>query len=328
MKVLLIIPSFAQHGGIRVCVSWANHLMKWHQVGIHSIAMDRPGNMRLNNDVEIVDKPSFRSWDCLIICSPHGIKYQDEPVKKKIIFMQMMEHYFRPNDKYWQAACFEFYRSKYPMVLISMWNHEEVNKYRRGSTYYIGNGVDFHDFPLAEESFGRDKFKFRPSTVLVEGWEPGNPTKDVDHIGPKVAERLRGEGYRILAYSQLRLKTLPEVPHKYWQKPVLPILNELYEESTIMIKATRMDARSTSPMEAMTKYCVTARAINKGDDDLINEYNCLRCDYDEQQLYLQAKRLLTDHELRFRLACNGIKTIKKWNWDHYAKIINDIIIYS
>lgn len=332
MKILIIIPSFSQHGGIRNLVSWANGLLKWNRVGIYSIAQDNPSNMWVHPDIRIIKKTNINwdQWDCLIIGSPHGINYQDAPVKKKVIFLQQCEHLFRPQDKNWQAACFEFYRTKYPMILYSQWNHHFVHKFRRGPTYYLGTSVSTIDFPIMLNGVGcrGEKPGDENGVVLVEGWECTNPTKDKDQIGPKVAQQLRKDGYRIIAFSQRPLKTMPRVPHEYYQSPSLSVLNGLYERATILLKATINDARSAAPLEAMTKGTPTARAIDRGDDDLQNNFNCLRCGYNEDELYSIAKRLLTDHELRNKIAMNGFDYIRKNSWGTIMPKVNDIIQHS
>lgn len=325
MRILIITPSFGFHGGIRNLISWANSLSIYHKhdVGIFSICKDRPdaNHFTIHESISVVRGITAGAWDVLVIGSPHSIGYQEAPGMKKVLFMQQCEHLFRPKDKQWQAMCFEFYRSRHPMILYSQWNHQYVNQFRRGPTYYVGTSVSFDDFPIM------DTFK-DSRTVLVEGWEPTNPTKDANNIGPRVAERLRKEGYHIMAYSQLPLRTLPKVPHEYLQKPSLQALNDMYSRASILIKATLNDARSASPLEAMTKATPTVRAINQGDDDLMHDVNCLRSGYDEEALYQNAKRLLENPEWSDRLGANGLQYILKNSWRQVIKPINEIITHS
>ena len=103
-------------------------------------------------------------------------------------------------------------------------------------------------------------------------------------------------------------------------------MNQLYSQATILVKATLYDARACAPMEAMCKGTVTARAIMHGDDDLIHGENCLKCGYDKDHLYRNAKELLTNHELRKRLANNCIEYVRKYNWDYWMEVINNRVI--
>lgn len=235
--------------------------------------------------------------------------------------MQMMEHMFRPHDIEWNAMCKEFYTSPHPLISISKWNIEALQKDygRTAPTHYVGNGVNLNDFPIEhQEKDGK--------TVLVEGWEGYNPTKDVEHIGPKVAYRLKQDGYKIIAYGQVPIKFYPLVPDKYYLCPDLKTLNYIYSKATIMIKASRYDARSCAPMESMTKGTVTARAIIDGDDDLIGGRNCAKVGYTEHELYGAALMLLRNSDTRKMMADNCRKHVLDFSWQYWMEKINEILI--
>ena len=189
---------------------------------------------------------------------------------------------------------------------------------RTSEIIYIGDGVNLDEFPI-------DNTEKDGKTVLIEGWECGNPSKDIDNISHKVAQRLKADGYKIVAYGALQRATDKHLLSDYHCRPSVKLLNQLYKEATILVKATLYDARACAPMEAMSKGTVTARAIIKGDDDLIHNENCLRCGYDAEQLYLNAKELLTNHELRQKLSNNCIEYVIKYDWNYWMNIINERI---
>lgn len=325
MKVFITTPAInGIHGGLRVINTWANLLAEYHEVYLYSLKSENSCNwMKLSPKVQICGFNKFIECDCVILTSPHSVHLIDIilPHQKCFLFLQMQEDMFVPNDANWFAQCKKFYTAPYPMFSISKWNMERMEKTfgRTGTTYYIRNGIDFNEFPISEKP--KDG-----KTVLIEGYEPGsNPTKDVNRLGAKVGARLRKEGYRVLAYSQSAC-TMKQGVDEYYQKPPLPKLNELYERATILIKASLYDARSLSPLEAMTKGTSTARAIVQGDDDVIHEYNGLRCEYNEEQLYQTAKRLLTDNDLRGELSFNCKQYVQtECNWDKIMNEINEIL---
>jgi hypothetical protein len=318
--ICITCPGFSIHGGIRIILEWANRLP--NTIILNTSKSSAPLNW-FDNKVPITNNPTIlKKCDTLIITSPHGIELEDHPSapKKIFIFLQMMEHIFQEGNVAWKKRCMRFYNSKHPMILGSHWNAQWCRDYgRKSPTYYIGNGVNLKDFPIVTE-----KAK-EPLTVLVEGWEAYNPAKDVDSLGPRVAGRLRADGYRILAYSQFPLKTMPHIPHEYYQKPSLAKLNDLYTRAHILLKATCFDARALAPMEAMTKGTVTARAIVHGDDDLINNVTALRCEYREEPLYEITSRLLKETELRETLAANCIEYVQKFTWDYYIEQVLQVI---
>lgn len=319
MRIFITVPSFSVHGGIRIICEWANRLAQNNTVYLRPL---KPGPCRwfpISPSVQIVDHDRhLPSCDILLITSPHSIGYADrtDRAKKTVLFLQMMEHMFRPDDIRWGNICRRMYQSEAPMFSISQWNIEMMRDEfgRTAPTFYIGNGVNFDHFRINP----RPK---KGSVVLVEGWSAGNPSKDALGMGPRVANRLKQEGSRILSYGARPPADGKGVIDYYAVCPSLQQMNDLYEEATIVLKASVCDARACAPVEAMTKGTVTARAITKGDDDLIDGENCLKTEYDEEMLYQSARRLLDDTELRARLSSNALNHVQKYSWDYWMPII-------
>lgn len=322
MKIFITVPALSTpHGGIRVIIEWANRLTKWHEIGLYSLKQDNCGWVEISSQVKLLNSPKMEGYDCLIITSPHTIDFEskkDTP-KKVFIFAQMAEDRFAPENKEWVKKCQRFATSKNPMFSISRWNMEYFAvQGRTAETHYIGNGVNTEDFPISHKP--KDG-----KTVLIEGWECYNRAKDTKGIAHTVAMKLKQKGYTIIAYSQFPIKTNKHIPDEYHCSPNQHKLNELYERATILIKASKFDARSCAPMEAMTKGTVTARAINSGDDDLIDGYNCLKTGYKESPLYQSALTLLENPELRNKLSESCYKTIEANSWDFWMGKVNEII---
>ena len=184
------------------------------------------------------------------------------------------------------------------------------------------NTADFERFPLVETP--KDG-----KTILIEGWMPGNPSKDIHRLGPRVAACLKQDGYHIIAFSaQPNVGIYSNVPHEFYHAPSDAKLNELYARATLLIKASLYDARAGGPMEAMTKGTVTARALIKGDDDLVDHDNSLRCDYNESDLYFISKCLLEERELREKLVKNCYDYVATQTWDHWMPKIKEVIWQS
>ena len=327
MKIALTIPSMSvPHGGIRVILEWANRLSVNHSVILFCRRGAAPPSwMILSRKVKITSNArDLSTSNLLVICSPHDIDLASAPgmPKRKIIFLQMLEHLFKPSDTPWLEKCNRTYSSNLPLIALSQWNIDYIKKHYpdRGTIYHVGNGVNFKEFPI-DSSCKKDG-----KTILVEGWETSNPSKDTYGIGPKVAEQLRQEGYRILAYSHLPLSRFANVPHEYYLRPTTERLNDLYCRASVLIKASRYDSRSCSPMEAMTKGCVTARAVSIGDDDLTDGINCLRVNYNEESsLYDAAKLLLTDKGHLLKLKANCFEYVQKYSWDYWMPQIEEIL---
>lgn len=317
MRIVITCPDInAIHGGIRVILEWANRLQDLgHQVFVldqakHLSCKWFPLRTKIVNNTYILAKA-----DCLIVTSPHGVEYLDRSIHKKFVFVQMMEHYFRPDNKKWIEMCRKFYTTPHPMFAISQWNiGEMVTKWgRTGPIHYIGNGVNLDHFPVKE--CYKDK-----KTILIESPVTSNPSKDPDQLTLKVAKRLQDEGFKVIAYGAKHIET----DFEYYPNPSNHFLNELYGFSTILLKATKMDARSCSPMEAMTKGTVTVRGIEFGDDDLTPDLS-YRCGYNEVELYETAKFALTETENRNQKAKLCLEYVQTYSWDYWMRKINQII---
>lgn len=321
MRILYTVPGWGRHGGVRVILEHANRLHKLgHDVTLLSLVRGKQDWFKIDPQVRIIYHPVHaRNIDVAVITSPHTIHWLDTiKAKKKVMFSQMAEHLFRPDNKQWFERCRKFYSAPYPMMAISKWNIDlfKAEFGRTAPTHYIGNGVNLEDFPISNKP--KDG-----KCILVEGWVSHNAAKDVDHIAPKVALRLKEEfGVRVLAYSQLT-NPGPYMPDEFYCCPDLKTMNALYERATIMIKASKYDARSCSPVEAMTKGTVTARAIIKGDDDLVHGHNCLRGDYNENWLYIHACQLMDGMRYDMEKAC--LAHVQKYTWDYWMGEVNKIL---
>lgn len=317
MRIVITCPDInSVHGGIRVILEWANRLQDFgHQVFVLDQAKRLkckwfPLRTKVVNNSYIINRA-----DCLIVTSPHGVQYLDRLVPKKFVFIQMMEHNFRPENPKWMDLCRKFYQNPYPTFAISQWNIDELtHKWgKTGPIYYIGNGVNLDHFPI------KNPIK-DGKTILIESPVTNNPSKDPDLLQIKIGQRLMLEGFNVIGYGR---EPIQYHLTEYYIKPDLKTLNDLYSRATILLKATRMDARSTSPMEAMTKGCVTVRGIEMGDDDL-NCTNSYRCGYNELDLYDMVKMALNDPHLPIKAQiCQ--KYVCDNSWHNIMKQVNEIL---
>lgn len=318
MKIFIQSPNInSRHGGIRVINEWANRLGDFgHRVVLYNqagaVRCDWMNiNCKIVNSLELLGKS-----DLLIITSPHGSFLLDKDVKK-VVFLQMMEHLFNITNRKLFQQTVSLYKAKCPLISISQWNMRQLvtNFKRTGITKYVGNGVNLDDFPISDKP--KDG-----KVILLESPEPTNFCKDVDKIAVKVATRLKAEGYIIKGFGIK--KTQDNIYSEYIVNPDLGTMNRLYEEATIMIKATRYDARSTAPLEAMTKGTVTVRGIIEGDDDL-NASNSFKTAYNADKVYECAKYALENKEERENRAKAGLEYVQTYTWDYWMKQINQIL---
>lgn len=331
MFILIPFPSLAPHGGTRVAVEIANRLADLgHTIRFvvlrpgmepnKSYWSFHPGVRVITNQESYALRP-----DRVLITSPHSF-FRALP-GKTVIHLQMMEHMFRPDDMVWRKTCEKLYRSPYPLLSISQWNIDTLKRdYGRTDTdtTYIGNGVNTDHFPVSVRPAPTE-----PRVALVEGWAAYNPCKDVDRLGPQVARKLRAMGYRVLVYGGQPPTDYQDSYYEFYLRPSLATMNNLYAQASVLVKASKYDARACAPVEAMTKGCVTARAIIQGDDDLVHDVNCLRTDYaDGADALLEAAiTIMEDDATRARLQAGCAHTIQtSLNWTPWIKQIEDALV--
>lgn len=321
MRIFIQSPNInSRHGGIRVINEWANRL---EQFGHTVYLFNQQGLLScnwMNITCKIINNQALlNKCDCLIVTSPHGayLLDKDRPAKK-FIFLQMLEHLFNQKNNRFYNDCMKLYQSKYPLISISQWNIRQLqHKFgRKGITKYVGNGINLTDFPIV-------KAKKNGQVILLESPEPTNDTKDVDKIAVKVAYMLKEQGYLIKGYGIQIPKD--NIYTEYIVKPDLTQLNRLYEEATIMIKATKYDARSTSPLEAMTKGTVTVRGIIEGDDDL-NDENSYKTGYSFDKVLDSALFALNNKSDLEDKARYCRHYVQNYTWDYWMNQINKILI--
>ena len=321
------------HGGVRIIVEWANHLSRRdHAVTLQII---RPAGYRWDNWIDIDSTVriqvgqaiNLNGYDIAVATFPAAALAMDADSSfcKKFYFLQMLENLFDPNPA-WHNLCFQSYKVKMPIIGISKWVEEEVRKHRGdGKMYYVGNGVS-DDFKPGQKDEGL--------TVLVEGWGGYNDAKDVDLLAPRVAEVLHREyGAKIIAFSQFPLsfhkkaKQYEYILSEYHEAPNREALVRLYQRPDIMIKGTICDARSCAPVEAGKCGTITVRAIRNGDDDLIDQYNCLKCDYDFTLFLENAKLLIENKDFRLHLQSNMLEyAARELSWETRMNEIENILL--
>ena len=320
MRIFIQSPNInSRHGGIRVINEWANRLQAFgHKV----ILYNQAGPVRCDwmtitckivNTTSLLDKS-----DLLIVTSPHGafLLAKDKPVKK-VVFLQMLEHLFNITNKSFFDSCLALYTTKYPLISISQWNIRLMqNKYqRKGPIHYVGNGVNLDDFPISNKPK-------EGKIALLESPEPTNMAKDTEKIAVQIAKNLIEKGWTIKGFGLQAAKD--NIYTEYFTKPSLETMNRLYDEATIMIKATRYDARSTAPLEAGTKGTVTIRAIIEGDDDL-NDSNSFKTGYSYDKLF-DATMFAINNPEQLKQRSENIKAyVQTYTWDYWMYKINEIL---
>ena len=332
MKILITCPSLeTPHGGIRVIVEWANNLSSVCKHDVSLFVEDSclySSWITIHKDVRVTAGVIVTDYDVIIITSPHSMWIEPlvESKKTKVfVFIQMLEHLFNIFNPDWQKLCDTFYKTKNDIISISHWNMEHLLSYRKlakckqNKIHYIRNGINLLSFPILKNIK-------KENVVLVEGWEQQNTSKDVKGYAIEVCEMLKKKhGVKIIVYSSSKPTKRLDIVDEYHYRPTIQVINSLLAKSKILLKVSKFDARSCSPIEAMTKGTVCVRGIECGDDDLVHMQNCLRSKYIVHDIYENCERLLTDPVLYKNLQESAYNYVEQLDWKKVILEINEII---
>ena len=313
MNILIISPSLGTHGGVRLLVDLANKLSsKGHHVVLHTIEKGNEDWAEVKVFTTYGKDLYLRGYDVVIAGSPpiaYAIK--DYPVKK-YLFLQMAEEMFNPSDGTWFITCMEAYFSGIPIITYSHWLIYRLRSIGVNSQiHYIDPGIDERFINKG----GERKY------ILVANWNAQNNVKDIDMLGPRVAQFLKRKyGVKIVGYGAERPKVYSDVCDQYVTNARVEDLVELYNGALFTIQATRFDCRSLVGMESISCGTPVCRGIISGDEDVKHLINSVRCNYDIDEMIFWADKMYSDREFLegLRKNCREIR----WDIEIIEKIIS------
>lgn len=283
MKILYYLPGLGPCGGVRIVVEHCNRLAeRGHDVAI--ITMSRGWPEWIGIKVPILNPNQRTRCDVVVATGYQTVKAALwVPADRRVLFNQMMEHHFFPEgSRGWNAAIESFRLAKdeeFKVITIANWLNQEMLKRFGLRSTILPNGVNMDDF---YPDPGRRKW-----AILVEG-DGRNAAKDTEGISWKVALNLRlKHGLKLWGYSA------EAGPHmrgfdRFEVRPSTATMRMLYSKAQFLLKASKYEGRACAPVEAMACGTASVRAIIEGDDDLVNNVNCLRTGYDYDELYQAA----------------------------------------
>lgn len=314
MDICYVLPCLTPCGGVRVLLEHANRLAKrGHRVVVSAPEVKPPAWFDVSKRVELLShsRAEHRIFDVVVMSNPDTLALARRwDCQRRFYFVQMLEHLFWPKGSAewntWLDSYGTLAKSDVQVVTIAGWIQRELRQTWGVQAPIVHNGVNTKEF------FPDGK---KQRAILVEG-DGRNCAKDTEGVGWRVALALRERyGVQVWGYATVSNPYAAKLD-RFIQHPNTVQMRNLYSEAMFLVKASHWEGRALAPLEAAACYTPTVRAIEEGDDDLVDGVNCLRSGYSYDALLHNARRMLNDDGLRGKLTEGAYRYARrKLDWE-------------
>jgi len=289
LRICYLTPGIGPCGGIRIIFEHVNRLVaRGHNVVVAAPGVQKPRWMEMNAPIApFAFFHNVKPFDAVVATGYQTVDLALKiPSARRYYFVQMMEHeFFAQGTGGYNSALASYANAKewdFQVITIARWLRDTMETQWEMPSTIIGNGVNRDDFyPDGDKQHA----------ILVEG-DARNQAKDIEEIGWRVALALREEfGVELWGYSAMANPYIQQFD-QFRIKPTTAQMRQMYSQAKFLLKASKYEGRACAPVEAMACGTTCAVAIVKGSDDLIGGQNCLRVNYNYDNLLAAGRKLL------------------------------------
>lgn len=225
---------------------------------------------------------------------------------KKLYLIQDFENWNNVGDEY----VYNSYKLPLKKIVISPWLLKEVQKTSENATL-IENGFDFNYFKMSTPIEQKQKNK----VVILFHKDDRKRFADSYEALKIVKQKLPELTVNIFGAFE-KPDYLPDW-FDYYYMPDKETHNRLYNEACVYLAASKEEGFGLTVGEAMICGCAIACTDNKGFGIMAkhNETALLSPVYDVKKLAENLYTLLTNDELRIKIAKQGNTFIKQFTWE-------------
>jgi glycosyltransferase involved in cell wall biosynthesis len=353
MKITFLLPSRATkpQGGFKVVYEYANGLTRRG----HKVSIVHPANIINSNSLVTNFRKSMGYILRKIDGSYKPNSWFDIEENVEMLFVPNMDEKYIPNSdvivatawntalnvmKYGESKGKKFYliqsletwwgsekdvlktwKSNLKKIVISKWLAQYAREIGVNVTY-IPNGLDF-------EKFGMD--------ILPENRNPNSILMMVDNLPVKGSKygieaikvlRIRHKGLKVYAFGKDYFEE--ELPKffKFYHEPAQNKLRELYNQAAIFLSPSIVEGFPLPPAEAMMcGAALIASNIGGHKEYAFDGSNALLFQpRDVNDMVENVEKLLTDVNLRIRLAYEGNKYVQRFQWDNSIEAFEKVLL--
>lgn len=352
MKVTFLLPSRGTYptGGFKIVYEYANRLARkgYKITVVHSARILRVNNIilnskkyisfiyrnidrsfkpkewfKINNDVKMIYVTNLNeknvpdsdiiiatSWDTAVDMSHYHRKKGI-----KLYFIQSLETWSGPKEK-----VINTWKLPFKKIVISKWL-QNFGYSLNEETIYIPNGLDY-------EKFGVD---YRPEDRINNNLLMilHNDENKGSRFGIEAILKLKKSKFDINVSAFGAVEYLSALPPwiNYYKNPNQSFLRALYNSAAIFLSPSLLEGFPLPPAEAMMCGCaLIASDIDGHREYAKNEENSLLFKpKDILGIENCIKKLITNKELRCKLAYNGYQKIQNYNWENSVNLFESVL---
>lgn len=240
-------------------------------------------------------------------------KYSNVKGKKLYLIQGYEEWYFN------KERLINTYKFGFKNIVIAEWLKEIVDHHSETESILIENGLDFNEFKMEIPIKNKDKYSISMLYHASE-WKGSRYGIEALKILKKKYPALKANLFGIPP----RPKELPKWIN-YYQSPTRKKLNKIYNKSALHLGTSFCEGWGLTVCEAMmTGAAVVATRVN-GYKEFChdNKTSLLVESKDSKEMANRLEDLINDDSLRYEIAKEGKKNIKKYTWERaYNKFEN------
>ena len=244
--------------------------------------------------------------DIYICTSPYTAMYvKDYPNDHKYYFIQGYEN--------WGGVTDEILRNTYhyPLhkIVVSNWLKDIINKEEKECCDIVINGFDFKYFKLKTPIEEKNKYNVAMvySPIGIKGCQYGfEALNKVKEVFPQLTVTMYGSADKPLDLPQW---------YTYHIKPDKELHNQIYNEAAIFLAPSLQEGWGLTIGEAMICGQAVVCTNNQGYKEIATDnVNALICNIkDSDSMARCIIKLISDDELRYRIATKGNRDIQKYD---------------
>lgn len=349
MNLVFVTPSIKTGGGNRVFIELANHLCEKHDVKIlfpnnssEACTYSADSRVKFVRVGKVTDNKVRKFWnllkcihvlnrnyrkDLLVISDPLFCIFSFGLRAKNIVRYVQADDYRIFDDgmilgrgfifKVYKMLCLRSFKLKnIHFLFVSRFVYDQYTKFsgRRDVPCHIVNPSIDKAFYCTNEQRNQDGKKV--SICMVARKHPLKGLITFIQAYRNLPKEIVASIDKIYLMSQDDLSAFDTRNMQVIKPDSDDMIRDIYNLSDIFISASWYEGCPLPPMEAMACGC----AVITSDSGGVKEYakpeeNCLMFEpKNEVQLQNQLCRLITDRELRIRIAKNGLKTASQFSW--------------